>query len=201
VAFTKDEKLKERVELVSLIDMIFILLVFFLVTSFVIRLPMQEKGMYVPTPEYSLGRAQMIIQFIDENHIFWMDESVSNTVEEIEESFGYLSVESLRDKILKELIEKNTITNEQLNDKINQLLVLADQDMSLKFFVLIRCPNDIPYFRVIDIIAKLSNTNYRNIKYGCTGGDIKGIKECKRIYTVYENDEQGKRRKNIRIDF
>ena len=76
----------------------------------------------------------------------------------------------------------------------------AAQDPFARFFVLIRCPNDIPYFRVIDVITKLSDTPYRNIRYGCVGGTLTQIRQCQRIYTVVEEDAQGNRRKNIQID-
>ena len=201
MAFKKKRGQKTRVELVSLIDMIFILLVFFLVTSFVNRAPLQERRMYVPSPENVLGRAQIVIQFVDEDRAFWLDESASSVVEDIEERFGYLSPPRLRTRILSELISRNIISTGQLAGKLEQLRERANQDPFARFFVLIRCPNEIPYFRVIDVIAKISDTSYRNIKYGCVGGTLEQMQRCRRIYTVVETDEQGRRRKNIRIDF
>jgi len=201
MAFKVKRRQKERVELVSLMDMIFILLVFFLVTSFVIRRPLQERRMYVPAPENIVGRAQIVIQFIGEDQVFWLDESVSSVVEEIEETLGYLSPVRLRARILSELISQNTLSYPELEGKLQQLRERANQDPYARFFVLIRCPNEIPYFRVIDVIAKISDTSYRNIKYGCVGGTLRQIQQCRRIYTVVERDEEGRRRKNIRIDF
>lgn len=201
MAFKNQKRHKERVELVSLIDMIFILLVFFLMTSFVIRMPMQERSMYVPTPDNALGRAQMLIQFVDEDRVFWMDESASTVVEEIEDNFGYLSPASLRNRILTELIARNTIFLDELDERLERLRNRADGDPFTRFFMLIRCPNEIHYFRVIDVIAKISETKYRNIKYGCVGGTLDEIRTCRRIYTVVERDPGGGRRKNIQIDF
>ena len=201
MAFKNKRQVKERVELVSLIDMIFILLVFFLVTSFVIRLPFQERGLSVPTPENTLGRAQIVVQLLDERTVFWMDESASETVSEIEENFGYLSAARLRNRILNELINRNVMTYERFMVELDMLRDQANTDPNSRFFVLIRCPNEIPYYRVIEIIAKISDTSYRNIKYGCVGGTLREIRDCRRIYTVVETDAQGNRRKNIRIDF
>jgi biopolymer transport protein ExbD len=200
VAFKIQRKPKERIELVSLIDMVFILLVFFMVTSFAIRMPMEERGLSIPAPENALGRAQIVIQFIDENDIFWMDETSASVVEEIEQYFGYLSPERLKNKIINDLIAQNRVSLQVLNEKINNLRMRAAQDPFARFFVLIRCPNHIPYFQVIDVITKLSDTPYRNIRYGCVGGTLNQIRECRRIYTVVEEDAQGNRRKNIRID-
>jgi biopolymer transport protein ExbD len=192
---------KEQIELVSLIDMIFILLVFFLVTSFVIKLNLQERSLYVPTPKNVLGRAQLLIQFVDENRIFWLDEEASTVVESIEENYGYLNDASLRDRILSNLTSNNIISLNQMDSKINHLISAANQDPFTNYFILIRCPNELPYFHVIDVIEKLSSTKYRNIKYGCVGGTFDDIRYCKRIYDVVEKDSKGNRRKNLRIDF
>ena len=201
MAFKNKRKIKERVELVSLIDMIFILLVFFLVTSFVIRLPFQERGLSVPTPENTMGRAQIMVQLLDERTVFWLDENASELVGNIEETYGYLSAGRLRNRILSELINTNVMTYESFLGELDRLRGRANSDPNARYFVLIRCPNEIPYSRIIEIIAKISDTSYRNIKYGCVGGTIRDIQECRRIYTVVELDSQGNRRTNIRIDF
>ena len=120
MAFKKKRRPKERVELVSLIDMVFILLVFFLVTSFVIRMPIQERSVSIPTPENKLGRAQIVIQYIDEERVFWLDEQAASVVEEVEENYGYLSPVRLRNRILSELISRNTFSVEQLEEKLKQ---------------------------------------------------------------------------------
>jgi biopolymer transport protein ExbD len=192
---------KEKIELVSLIDMIFILLVFFLVTSFVIKMNLQERSLYVPTPKNVLGRAQYLIQFIDESRIFWLDEEASSVVANVEENYGYLSDVALRDRIISELISENRISIDQLGQKIDLLIRSANQDPFTNYFILIRCPNDLPYYHVIHVIEKLSNTQYRNIKYGAVGGTFDDIRFCKRIYNVVEKDSKGRRRKNLRIDF
>jgi len=181
--------------------MIFILLVFFLVTNFVIKMPMQERSLYIPTPKSELGRAQIVIQFIDSKRVFWIDDTVSGLVSEIEENYGYLSPERLRTRIVSELIRRNTITAAVLDTKLDALRQRADQDPYASYFVLIRCPNDLPFARMIDVIAKISDTSYRNIKYGCVGGEMEDIRQCRRITTVSEQDDKGFQRQNIRIDF
>lgn len=195
------ERGKDKIELVSLIDMIFILLVFFLVTSFVIKLNLQERSLYIPTPKNVLGRAQLLIQFIDENRIFWLDEEASTVVESNEKDYGYLSDANLRDRILSDLMSNNVISLDQMDSKINRLIDLANQDPFTNYFILIRCPNDLPYFYVVSVIERISSTQYRNIKYGCVGGTLDDIRFCKRIYNVVEKDTKGNRRKNLRIDF
>lgn len=201
MAFKDKRVLKEKVELVSFIDMVFILLVFFLVSSFVIQTPDEERGLNIPTPENTLGRAQIMVQFVDEDHVFWLDESASSLVNEIEESYGYLSSQSLRARIISELIAQNTIPADELAKTIDDLRARANQNPFQRYFVLIRCPNDIPYFRIVEVIASISDTEFRNIQYGCVGGTIEQIRQCRRVYTVVETDEMGNRRRNIRIDF
>ena len=200
MSFKNKKKPKERIELVSLIDMVFILLVFFLVTSFAIRQPLQERSLSIPTPENRLGRAQTVIQFIDENRAFWLDEDATSMVEEIEDSLGYLSQDRLRNRIVTELIRRNTISFDRLDEELDHLRMRAEQDTFARYFVLVRCPDEVPYFRVLDVMTKVSNTRYSNIKYGLVGGTLDEIRECRRIYTVVEVDARGRRRKNIRID-
>ncbi|MBN2029351.1 biopolymer transporter ExbD [bacterium] len=199
--FNQKKRPKEQVELISFFDIFFILFVFFLVTSFVVRMPLQERILYIPTPENTLGRAQIVVQFIDEANVFWLDEEVSSLVTEIEENYGYLSDTRLRDRIFDELFNQNVLTLEELDKKLSELRLRANQNPDLEYFLLIRCPNEISYFRVLDVITAISETSFRNIKYGCVGGTFDEIRQCRRIYTVVEIDADGNRRKNIRIDF
>jgi biopolymer transport protein ExbD len=201
MSFKEKKRPKERVELISFFDMFFILFVFFLVTSFAARMPMKEHTLFIPTPENTMGRAQILVQFIDETNVFWLDESVSSLVTEIEENYGYLSSTRLRDRILEVLFNQNVFTLPELDAKLSELKLRANQNPDAEFFLLIRCPNEIPYYRVLDIITNISETTFPNIEYGCIGGTFSEIRQCRRIYTVMEIDEEGNRRKNICIDF
>ena len=201
MAFKKHDVHKEAIELVSLIDMIFILLVFFLVTSFVIRMSQEERGLYMPTPENARGRAQIVLQFIDENQVFWIDEGITDVVSKIENDFGYLSQQRLRDKILEALYEQSIMSFTDVQAKIDALRIQADGNPSAQYFVMIRSPNELPYYRVMDVIARLSDTTYRNIKYGSVGGTLAQIQQCKEISTGVERLADGKQRRIIKIDF
>ncbi len=201
MSFNQKKRPKEHIELISFFDIFFILFVFFLVTSFVVRMPLQERILYIPTPENTLGRAQIVVQFIDEANVFWLDEEVSSLVTEIEENYGYLSDARLRDRIFDALFNQNVLTLQELDTKLSQLRLRANQNPDLEYFLLVRCPNEIPYFHVLDVITAISETSFRNIKYGCVGGTFDEIRRCRRIYSVVEIDAEGNRRKNIRIDF
>lgn len=201
MAFRKLKRKEERIELVSLIDMIFILLVFFLVTSYVIKLPLQERSVYIPTPENVLGRAQIMIQIINDDRFFWLDETAANTVEKIESDYGYFSEKKLQGQVLSALMNKNVMNRSQMVEKIAQLKDRANTDPNVKYFVLIRCPNELPYSVILEVISELTDTHFRNIQYGCVAGSLGDIQNATQITTVYETDEQGGRRKNIRITF
>jgi len=201
MAFKSIRKKKEKIELVSLIDLLFILLVFFLVTSFVVRLPLQERNISIPTPENKPGRAQIVIQLIDNNFIFWIDEDASSKVKEIENRMGYLSRETLNREIVKRLLKSYTISKNLFYLKLRNLVNRADRNPDHNYFVMIRCPDNLPYTDVIEIISRLTKSKYNNISYGCVNGSINDIKNCKSIKTVTENDSYGNRRNNIQIDF
>lgn len=199
--FSRPDNTKGKVELVSLIDMIFILLVFFLVTSFVIHMPLQERKLSIPTPKNELGRAQIVIQFINEDQVLWLDPSSADYVEQLENEYGYLGLKDLNRTILNQLIDRYTISAGYLSRKIQELKARAVQMPTENHFVLIRCPNHLPYYRVIQTIAALADPEIGNISYGCIGGNIQQIRECKRISTVKQTDARGKLQKNILIDF
>lgn len=200
VSFKPKKDQPHKLELVSLIDMIFILLVFFLVTSFVIRMPLQERNLYVPTPKNEQGRAQIVIQILSSDSSLWIDESASELVSRIEEDYGYLSEERLKQRILDRLIHDNRISNTEMNERLDRLCKRADQNPQANYFILIRCPNEIPYSMVVDLIARIHNTAYRNVRYGCVGGTLDDLRNCRRIRTVAER-VQGERRKSLVIDF
>lgn len=201
MAFKWPKRHKDQIELVSLIDMIFILLVFFLVTSYVIRMPMKEHTLYIPTPENALGRAQIMVQLIDPSSVLWLDESASGIVETIEDEYGYLAPARLRRRIIETLISENTITYAELNTRISRLKTRAESDPHQRFFLMVRSPDSMPYFRIVEIVSQLADSRYRNIKYGCVGGTLNEIRNARRVTTVYERDSEGRRRKNIRFDF
>jgi biopolymer transport protein ExbD len=201
VAFKRPPRHKKEIDLVSLIDMIFILLVFFLVTSFSIRQPNEERTLFVPTPENQTGRAQIMIQLIDQSTALWLDESASGFVESIENEYGYLSPDRLRQRIIDALVSQNTISSSELAARIAQLKERAASDPHQRFYLMIRSPDAMPYFRIVEIVSQLSDSQYRNIKYGCVGGTFQEIQNCRRVTTVYERDTEGRRRKNIQFDF
>lgn len=201
MAFKKKTDHKEKVEPISMIDMIFILLAFFLVTSYVMKMPLQERMVSIPTPENVRGRAQIVIQFIDENRVFWLNDSAADIVKQISDDRWDLSPKQLQRLVVETLIQKNTLDYDGLVLRLEELKEQAKGNPNSNYFVQIRCPNDLPYQKVIDVITQLADTQYRNIKYGCVGGTLDDIRNCREIKTVAEVDRMGRRRLNLQIDF
>jgi biopolymer transport protein ExbD len=187
---------RRRLELIPLMDMVFILLIFFLVTMFVAGLARQEQKLDIPTPKNEPGRAQIMIQLLPGGDFVWVDEGATKIVEDVERDFGYMNPTALRERKVEEVLRRSTHNRDDLDRKLEALVERANGDPNAQHFVLIRCPNEIPYYRVVDIIKVLSNGEYDNIKYGCVGGTIEQIRNCTQIQVVREKD-----RKNLWIDF
>ena len=196
MAFKRLDTEKRKMQLISLMDMAFILLLFFLVTVFIAHPSQQEQKLYVPTPENVRGRAQIMIQLLPDNQFVWIDESSTAIVESIQRDFGYLAPSTLKAKIIDDLLRRNTLESRRLRNRLERLVKQADKDPNAEYFVLIRCPDEIAYFRVVDIIKRLSDCKYHNIKYGCVGGTIDQIRNCKQIRVIRK-----KGRENLWIDF
>ena len=198
-------KKREKVELISLIDMIFILVVFFLITNFVIKMPIEERRLGIPTPKNERGTAQILIQIIDVNRVFWLDQSDYGFVRQIHLENSYRNAASRRNIIFRQLVQRNTYNAIRLSQRFERLQEMAKENPNALYFIMIRCPNDIPYQRVVDIISRVTDIDDGNIAYGCLGGTMQDILNCREIAPdqVWERDENGRRvqREVIRIDY
>lgn len=201
MAFKKTIKNKQSVQLVSFMDMIFMLLIFYLVTGYNPKTSFQEKNLYIPTPKNELGRAQMVLQFVDSDRMFWLDESAADIVSDTEDSMGFLPVSQLNQAILDKLLQQCLYSSDEFGNKLKEFVDRANQNSQASFFVMIRVPHSMPFYRVADVISTLSNTQFQNIKYGCIPGTLEQFKGCREIKTVLVEDRQGNRKKNLRIDF
>ena len=173
MSFKKRFKTKESIELVSLIDMIFILLIFFLVSSYVIQTPSQERGLFLPTPKNEPGTAQILIQIIDSNSIFWLDRSDYDLIRN-----SILRGLSTSDIILR-LYNRNSMPIQHLDKKIENLKTMVRLNPEEHYFCLIRSPNDLACGVIMDVISKIAGQT--NIEYGCIGGSVRDILNCNTI--------------------
>ncbi len=162
--------------MVSLIDLIFILLLFFLTTSIMIRYTKGESKLFIPTPKNEPGDAQILIQIIDEEQFLWIDYTAIDTLNK----YGYLLADPNDSKIQIDLLSsKMTINSEMLNQRLEKLLQSSSRLRKREYFVLIRCPNHLPYYYATNIIEYLIDNPY--FEYGCVSGTIEDIRYCKNL--------------------
>lgn len=197
---------KKRLTLVSLMDVVFILLIFFLVSVFFSSLPNEERKLFIPTPKNEPGSAQVLIQLIDEDNYFYIDplvtEGLVNDITAIDNRGGLSASAKLAAK-KRLLMRKCTFAiddaQNNLFGKLNTLMAHANTHPEEEYFVIIRCPGNLPYSRVIDIIQVLSDSKYQNVQYGCVGGTLDDIRNSRRIEKRLVREE-GMLRKNVIID-
>ena len=178
-------------------DMIFNLLLFFLVASYIATNTKTEKRFVFPTPKNELGSAEVFIQWIDEGTVFWIDQSSSVEVQRILNQYSYLTPEEQSRTAVGILHDGNRLDSGALLQRLQSLVRTADSNPGKKYFVLLRCPNQIPYTVILDVVAKLTEARFNNVEYGTVGGTLEQLK-----LNVLENtDGEGNLRKIIRIDF
>jgi biopolymer transport protein ExbD len=197
-------------QLISLMDVVFILLIFFLVSIFFASLPNEERKLLVPTPKNEEGYAQVLIQLVDDRRFFYVDPSITqglvNEITQVDRLSGLSRNQKLQRK--KEILFRRclfTASDEEeyrklLEERISGLLQLANSHPEQNYFVMIRCPDDIEYARVIEIIQMLTGSKFRNIQYGLVGGTLEDIRNSKSIRKQIVEDELGRRR-NVIIEF
>lgn len=208
--FKSKNETKKKMQLISLMDVVFILLIFFLVSIFFASLPNEERKLFIPTPKNEPGFAQVLVQLVDENSFFYIDplvtEQLVRDITQIDNRTFMNASQRLQQK--KQLIlKKNTYStygsDGQVNNlfqKLNDLVKHADTHPAEKYFVMIRCPDDMPYSSVIDVIQILSVTKYKNIEYGCIGGTLDEIRNSQSIEKRLVREGSALRR-NVVIEF
>ena len=177
MAFRKLTQNSRKIELVSLIDLIFILLIFFIITSIMIKLTKGESKLYIPTPVNEPGEAQILIQILDENNYMWMDYTAIDTL--LKYSFQLPDPNDNRLKV-DLLVSKLTVARETLYEQIEKLKEDSNFIQNREYFVLIRSPDYLPYHHATGIIERLSDNP--NFEYGCVSGTIDEIRNSSNIY-------------------
>jgi biopolymer transport protein ExbD len=197
LAFERRIKSTREVQLVSCMDMIFNLLLFFLVTSYLATNAKVEKRFIFPTPKTDLGSAEIFIQWVDDRSVFWIDQGASVEIQRILDQNSYLAPQDQSRAAIDLLKERNLLDLDRLRRNLHVLVHAADSDPGKKYFVLFRCPNEIPYFEVMDAVAELSDAKFGNIEYGTLGGTIGDLQ----LGVIENTDANGNLRRLIRIDF
>ncbi len=176
MAFRKLHHENRRVPLYSLIDLVFILLIFFIITSIMIRTTRGEAKLYIPTPKNEPGEAQILIQIIDDKTCLWLDHTAIDTLRR--HSYMIPRADDLGAKV-DLLLRKMTLDNAALSLRLSRLKESIAESVKKEYFVLIRCPEYLPYVAATRIIEKLVDNPY--IEYGCVSGSLQDIRSSKSI--------------------
>lgn len=176
MAFRRLERDSRRLPLVSLIDLIFILLIFFIITSVMIKLSKGESQLYIPTPKNEPGEAQVLIQIIDADHYLWLDHTAIDALRQFEYDAGRRL--DTRTKIAW-LVAQMTIDRKTMLARLEKKLEQEGPGSNKEYFVLIRCPDDLPYHLATSIIEKFVDNPF--FEYGCVSGTLEEILNSKRV--------------------
>ena len=179
--------------------MAFLLLLFFLVTSLVAQLTQQEQKLSIPTPENKPGRAQILIQFLSENEFLYIDQTTNSIVQEVNDQFGFESPGKQRRRIVERMLAEKKYDKVEVNKKLKDLKKFATDHPDQQYFILIRCPKEIYYYHVLQLVQSISGLP--NVNYGCVGGTVADIRNATDISLRTEIDNHGKKRENLVILF
>jgi len=187
MAFRRLSHANRKLQMVSLIDLIFILLIFFIITSILIKLVRGESQLFIPTPKNEPGEAQILIQILDKDNYLWIDHTAIDTLNFYTYKFtGNIS----HAKKANILLEKMSFDSTGFYERIESLKKMSAAQPHKEFFVLIRCPEEMPYYYATNIIERLIDVP--NLEYGCLAGSIDDVLTKGRI-SVHRN--------TIQIDF
>lgn len=156
-------------QLHSLIDMAFILLLFFVIAMLFISKAGQEQVIALPTPENKPGEAQIAIQIIDANHVWVLGDEVREKAAQI--LALPLAYEQKR-RMIGELLNSPICACDwsKAIERIRIIKQKAQNNPNEHYFVVIRCPENQPYSLVIRLAQELAGIT--NLQYGCVGGDV-----------------------------
>jgi len=166
-----NSKKNRKVDLIPLIDIVFILVIFFMINNITVQSENQERRFPIPTPKNQRGsNAQVLVQIIDEQSFFWLDHTNYNTIED-ELSKVWLPLNKRYANLDRKLGKTNIYKWISLDEKLETLFRTVKKNNE-ECFIVIRCPNSIPYFKVIEIIKKINKSNVNTVEYGCVGGRL-----------------------------
>ena len=169
MAFHLTYKRKRSLELIALVDMVFVLLIFFILAFIVSKRSLQEKGFLIPVPKEEYGYAQALIQLIDGDRVYYLDELDMNSVA------GYCNDRLSAQEIKQRLMNTNVISYDRLIDKLERIRGQAVRNKDREYFIVIRSPGDLEYTYALEIMALISNYNLYNMRYGCVGGGLESL--------------------------
>lgn len=134
-------KPRRKLMLFPLMDMFFILLIFFLVTSGFSPVPPEQRGTFNNVPRMAVGEAQILIQVINEREVLWLD----NT------SFSGEWADNLL------IANRVPIDIETMRGRLLQWYESVGMCVGDEVLVVVRSPHDLPFRSVVFLQESLSN--------------------------------------------
>ncbi len=140
-----------------------------------LQLSQGETHRFVPTPKNEPREAQLLIQIIDEGRYLWVDHTAIDLLRQLEYNAGRKP--DTRTKI-NFLVEEMTLDKAELFSRLEHL-ASRDRAHNKAYFVLIRCPDALPYHYATSVIEKLVGNP--RFEYGCVSGTLEEILASKNI--------------------
>lgn len=166
-------KARRKIEIVSLIDMIFILLIFFIALSSLIE-PNPSKflrSFNIPAPKDELGSpTQLMIQVLDNGQYFILNESAFRRIRSL--------LGRPPESIMRRLIQEFTVDRDGLDLRLESIFNRARMD-NRKYFITIRIPDEAIYGNVVALVNHIAG--HINVSYCIVGGSIDQLESGIRI--------------------
>lgn len=217
MAFKRERiPLRGKILPVSLIDVVFLLLVFFLVTNLISQIGRTEQRFYVRTPENIPGVASICIQIIDESKYLWLDSEIGDEIHRrLKERYGAhlykVSHKVMTDLIVEELKGLPRFNWEQLRWRAEEFKRSVERRNTRRpgvieeHYFLIRCPDDYPYHRLLDLLKMIKfdeqGRGIEYLSYGTTGGNIEDIFQTRQATFKLERVGSAMMRRVLTITF
>ena len=110
--------------------------------------------------------------------------SANRDVETWDKELFFLLADQKNKEILRRLVHKNSLEMTDFNDKLGSFVRTAKENRNRTYFIVIRCPDRVPYTLVMQILSTLSQAD--NVEYGCLGGDLQELLDSKVTTGTFE---------------
>lgn len=202
---------RKTLQLISLFDVVFLLILFFLVTRVISVIGVDINEVAVRVPENEEGEAQICIQVTtprDNGNVgfYWIDsDSVRTTIERTRRALGLTADDTTdRGTIRLALANLPLLDKSMIKEKISILKNRLLRNLRENYFVVIRCPGENSYSDLIEIIDALKgrgSANVPNLQYGCIEGSFDQILNAQRMEYRRVDVGRGRQQNVLRIAF
>lgn len=178
MAFNRVDETQKKPGLIPLVDVIFLLLIFFLVASFVRTGARKEQKLTIPTPVQKEGAMDILVQLFKTQHGELRAYFISSEINEVyrriyqglDERFPTITDDQIElTKNVFEVVRSDyNLSTSRLKERLAKL-----KSSKTPVFIGIRCPYDVPYFKVIELKSTIPLVSQYKwpIRYGFIEGD------------------------------